>query len=79
MPKLPKTVRLPSGEMVNVEASKNYGEFFAKGGGVGKLTKVKPGTVTEKEMKDAGGLMMGERKDAGMNREDSFEWDKDVF
>jgi hypothetical protein len=77
MPKLPKTVRLPSGEMVDVPTT--YDAFFARSGSGsagGKLTKARP-AKEQKETK--GGLMMGERKEGAMNREDSFEWDKDVF
>lgn len=81
MPKLPKAVRLPSGEVVNT--APNHAILFAQnsgasgaetGGGVGKLTKTRRAAKEEK-----GGLIVGERKEAAMNREDSFEWDKDVF
>lgn len=85
MPKLPKAVRLPSGEVVSTTLPQGS---HGSGSGLGKLTKSSPKAAAAKRKKEdqekEGGTTTtttaGEqRKDGAMIREDSFEWDKDVF
>lgn len=61
MPKLPKAVRLPSGEVINTAAHVASTASQAVG------------------IRMAGGEPEKKKIDTNMMREDSFEWDKDVF
>lgn len=73
MPKLPSSVRLPSGEFVST-ALTNLGSATS---GASKLTKAKKLT---KENKKSAQEESGKRdEDKEPNRKKSFEWPEDVF